>query len=304
MRYLVDEGALPALPRCAPLAAVLHRLANVLADLRRSGEVVGLTGGWASVRVAGIDLGGFLTEVDATDRDAAQLTMLALDRCHVWDDDPDLDVDPYVTVDGSPWESFAVARAAGLAAVGLVAGCVTVQSCHAAGIHDVTSTGRPPEQVAFLLDADDAQTVHRHRFAVEDVAEQDFFAVAAAAFPNLAFADAITFRRFDGRFDTLRDVVVSHLAALNDRFHRVYAAANGDLRTVSTELGVPMSIEGGTRSSSRLMKQRDATFGGRLYRCEIHTKIQPHRNRIHFHPGDDHSGGRLVVGIFVDHLDT
>lgn len=304
MRYLIDEGALPTLTGCEPLAPVLQRLAHTILDLRRSGEIVGLTGGWASIPVMDTDLGGFLTDVSATERDAAQLTMLALDRCQVWDGDPGIEVDPYVAVDGDPWESFAVAHAADLITVGRVAGCVTVQNCHSAGVHEVTCADRPPAQVAFLVDASDTRIVHRQRFAVEDVAERDFFEVAADAFPNLVFSDVITFRRFDGRFETLRDAVVSHLAALNDGFHRVYTAKGGDLKAVSTELGVPMSIEGGTRSSPKLMKQRDAVFRGRAYRCEIHTKIEPHRNRIHFHPGDDYSGGRLVVGIFVDHLDT
>ena len=50
------------------------------------------------------------------------------------------------------------------------------------------------------------------------------------------------------------------------------------------------------------MKQRDAVFEGKTYRCEWHSKIEPHRNRIHFFPPP--VGSEIVVGLFVDHLDT
>lgn len=297
MRYLVDEAALPSFANCEPLGDVLRTFANTVFDLRRSGETVGLTAGWASLPAAGTDLGGFLGAVGPADRDAARLATIALDQCSGWDKDPEIDLDPYVDLDGEPCESYAVAYAAALAENGCVAGCITVRNCHPVGVHRVARTGERPVDIAFVVDAQDGRIVHRLRYAVESVAERDFFVVAARAFPNLVFADNVSFRRFDGSYADLRDRVVKHLSALDDGFKRVYAAANGNLRFASTELGIAISIEGGTRASPKLMAQRDARYNGRTYRCEIHSKIEPHRNRIHFNPGDEHSDGRLVSRV-------
>ena len=73
---------------------------------------------------------------------------------------------------------------------------------------------------------------------------------------------------------------------------------------VAATVGLDLSIEGGTRQSERLMALRDVTFGNRHYRCEWHSKLEPHRNRIHFHPGDDATDGCVLIGIFTEHLRT
>jgi hypothetical protein len=51
------------------------------------------------------------------------------------------------------------------------------------------------------------------------------------------------------------------------------------------------------------MRQRDVNHEGQVIRCEWHSKLEPHRNRIHF-AFDDTLGGKILIGIFVDHLDT
>lgn len=56
-----------------------------------------------------------------------------------------------------------------------------------------------------------------------------------------------------------------------------YHTEAGNVEKVGTRLGIPMSNEGNTRSSERLMRQRDVLVNGRTYCCEIHTKIEPHR---------------------------
>lgn len=304
MRYLVDECALSTLARCALLGERLETFASTVLGLLRNGEGVGLTSGWAAITVADGDLGSFLSAVEPSERDAAHLTMRALDRCTAWDDRPHIDIDPMISVDGQPWESFAVAYATALASQGRVAGCITVQGCHSPGVHGVTGGEHQPADVVFVVGLQDCRIVHRLRFSIESVPEHEFFSVAEKAFPGLVFAENVTFRRFDGPYETLRAPVVDHLAALDDGFLQEYATANGDLRIVSSKLRISMSIEGNTRGSEKLMRLRDVSYRERSYRCEIHSKIQPHRNRIHFHPGDDHSGGRVVIGIFVSHLET
>lgn len=142
-------------------------------------------------------------------------------------------------------------------------------------------------------------------FTTEDVDEARFFELVSLAFPRLKFADGVTFRRFEGPYGDLRDPVVDHLSRLNDDFRMVFAECKGLSDDVSAALGLNTSMESpNTRQSEKLMRERDAAYNGRTYRCEWHSKIEPHRNRIHFHPGDAASGDCVVIGIFAEHLNT
>ena len=102
---------------------------------------------------------------------------------------------------------------------------------------------------------------------------------------------------------SLRDDVVHHLSALNDDFDTAFQGDTGRTGSNSARIGIDVSIEGKTRSSDRLMAQRDVEAFGRTVRCEWHSKIEPHRNRIHFCPVIDEQR-RILVGIFANHLDT
>ncbi|WP_462188366.1 hypothetical protein [Frankia sp. CcWB2] len=144
---------------------------------------------------------------------------------------------------------------------------------------------------------------YRSLFKLEDIAEEIFFVHAEKAFPRLLFADGLTFRKFDGGY-SLRDTAVLHLAALNDRFSDLFIAENGSSAQISARLGIAVSIEGRTRGSATLMRRRDVIFRGFSVRCEWHSKLEPHRNRIHFFPGDSRTDGKILVGMFVRHLPT
>jgi hypothetical protein len=304
-RHLVDDGAFARLPECTDLANALRDFHEILTALEREGQAAGMTRGWAAVTVGRSDLGSFLTTVGPAAKDAAMLAMLALDHCVVWDDDSSLFVDPSVLIDGVPYESYAVARCVELAGRhSRVVACITVGGSIGAGLHGAGPVDGDVTEVCFLVTVTDRPIAARHRIRVEVRREAEFFALTEEAFPALRFADGVTFKKFEGTFLDLRDEVLRHLSALNDRFSATYGTEQGDLRRVSALLGIDMSPEGGTRSSERLMSHRDAHLDGCVYRCEIHTKIEPHRNRIHFYPGDEHTGGHIVIGHFVRHLAT
>ncbi|OEV31786.1 hypothetical protein AN219_02990, partial [Streptomyces nanshensis] len=59
-----------------------------------------------------------------------------------------------------------------------------------------------------------------------------------------------------------------------------------------------------TRAKEKVMRQRDVEHGGETYRCEWHAKQHPARNRVHFTLPEQQLDGRILIGIFVDHLDT
>ncbi len=53
-----------------------------------------------------------------------------------------------------------------------------------------------------------------------------------------------------------------------------------------------------------MMRLRDVEFNGQVYHCEWHSKIEPHRNRIHFCVIDGIAEARVLIGIFHEHLAT
>ncbi|HEX5493066.1 MAG TPA: AAA family ATPase [Mycobacteriales bacterium] len=148
----------------------------------------------------------------------------------------------------------------------------------------------------------------RSLFRLEDVGEHGFFDLARLAFPRLVFHSELSFRRFVGAYPDLRDRVVTILAGLCDHFADEYATSSGVPRDIEVAMGrhrVDLSLESPkTRASQRLMRLRDVTHDGRVFRCEWHAKLERHRNRIHFAAPSEHLGGRILVGIFDKHRDT
>jgi len=101
---------------------------------------------------------------------------------------------------------------------------------------------------------------------------------------------------------------VALIGVINDHFVAEYRRCNGIPYDVQAALGkyhCDLSPESPkTRSSPKLMRQREVSFNGRTYRCEWHAKLEPNRNRIHFAMMDDQFAEMVLIGIFVEHLDT
>ncbi|MGW0980006.1 hypothetical protein ACWD33_04075 [Streptomyces xiamenensis] len=191
--------------------------------------------------------------------------------------------------------------------------CLSFASRHLRGWQPVSAadaaTGDPvPADVFFLVENSSLAEFWRSLFAREDVGEQDFFDRAREAFPELLFAESLSFRRFDGTYAEMRDWVVRVLSVIHDHFADALVAQSGQPHGVQAALGgfgLNLSPESAnTRSKPRIMKQRDVEYGGESYRCEWHGKKERNRNRVHFSLPDPRLGGRILIGIFVDHLDT
>lgn len=162
--------------------------------------------------------------------------------------------------------------------------------------------------VFFFSDCGELPRFWRHLFTFENVTEKHFHDYGVVAFPELVLHPLLTFGKFDGAYRDLREPVVHTLGALNDHFPHVYekhAGHGGNVSAVLGACGLTASMESPkTHGSRTAMKQREVEYDGRTYRCEWHAKIEPHRNRIHFTPPDRGPNGRMLVGVFVDHLDT
>ncbi|MHB8848542.1 MAG: hypothetical protein ACYC43_08880 [Burkholderiales bacterium] len=140
------------------------------------------------------------------------------------------------------------------------------------------------------------------------LSEDDFFSLWERAFPSLLKSDDLSFRRFQGTYISLRNDVLNHLAFLNDHFLMLWNECRMDFFTFKTKAKAAYSVDfsnesGNTRKSTKKMNERIAKFMATNVLCELHTKIQPTMNRIHFHPPIQIIGAnKILVGIFVDHL--
>ncbi|MGH3831485.1 MAG: hypothetical protein ACRDRS_13745 [Pseudonocardiaceae bacterium] len=163
-------------------------------------------------------------------------------------------------------------------------------------------------EVLFVAETSEVHRVWQSVFALEDIPEREFFTVAAFAWPALVFHPDLKFRKFTGSYTAVRDRVVRILCALNNHFPRVITDHQGLPRSVAAAMGqyqVDLSPESpNTRASEALMRQRDVMYDGSRYRCEWHAKIERNRNRIHFTLPAAGPAGRILIGIFTEHLDV
>ena len=163
-------------------------------------------------------------------------------------------------------------------------------------------------EVFFFASVKEMVSFWRGLYELENVPEQEFFNSADRAFPNLIFHPDLAFRRFEGSYLELREMVVLHLGELNDRFLEEYrsASAAGRVSDIESYFG-SRGVGGVSRESVRThknvgaMRMREVEFNGRRVMCEWHTKLKPQVDRIHFAFGSDF-GDMILIGIFVDHL--
>jgi hypothetical protein len=307
MRFVVDDGAFHGWDGIATMSLndEIAFFVDLLKHLRENRTPVGIVGGWGAMKVtAEDDLATILSHHDSViDRDLRQLMLGLLGKCEIWDDNPSVVVsDDALRVDGKSYASLGVAYAVDAASKGRGIGILTMTHTGFLGLCDVEH-GNNSYGVSFSVQPLDLKYFYRSLYALENVRVTGFFDTAAKAFPDLCFADRLDFSRFDGGY-SLRDEVVRHLSVLNDNFLNFYRSENGNSAQISIHIGIDVSIEGNTRSSERLMAMRDISYEGSAYRCEWHSKIEPHRNRVHFHPGDSLTQNKILIGIFVGHLPT
>lgn len=246
-------------------------------------------------------------------RDARLRMIRLMDRCPAWDPNisglPDR-VEVVGTTEGLAWS---LCYAWWRAKQGRHVACLGFPTMDRRGWLLVSAadgtTGEPVGQEVFhLAEASALSEFWRDLFTRENVAEPDFLTRARQAFPQLVFADSLTFRKFDGTYPEMRDWVVRVLSVVHDHFADALARHSGQPHLVQAELGrfgLDLSPESpNTKSKPSVMRQRDVDHEGETYRCEWHGKKERHRNRVHFSLPDARLGGRVLIGIFADHLDT
>ncbi|MFF7551870.1 hypothetical protein ACFZA9_03075 [Streptomyces olivaceus] len=292
------------------LTDALDDFSDALAELGM-GRPVAVSPWWAEAECAdGQQLYQVLYEgaPPRAGRDARLRMQSLMDRCPIWDTGlaglPDA-VELDATVREMAWSlGYALVRTG----EGSTVGCLMFPRSESLSGWRKVSAGTVEASVYLFSDPSVLPGFWRELFHRENVAERDFFVRAGEAFPRLVFADSLAFNKFDGSCLVMRDWVVAVLGVVHDHFADAYAANPGNTRAVQAALGnhgLNLSPESpNTRSKPKIMKQRDVDYENDTYRCEWHGKEKPDRNRIHFSLPDQRLGGRILIGIFTDHLDV
>jgi hypothetical protein len=185
--------------------------------------------------------------------------------------------------------------------------CLVFPGSARRGFLDVTSDiGNG--QVFFFASANEMLPFWRGLYELENIPEEEFYQLTGSAFPDLIFHPELSFRRFDGSYLELRQLILLHLGALNDHFLQEYRTLSasgriGDIEAYFSAYGVGgLSRESvKTHKNAKAMRTREVEFDGELVMCEWHTKLKPFVDRIHFAFGDEFEE-KILIGIFVDHL--
>ena len=243
-RFVVDERSLDFNGfDTAVMTASLEALAEELAALRSDGEPASILSGWGSIAcLDDADLSWLLATSDLIPRDVGAQLLGLLDKCIAWDEDADVAVDPSVEIVGDLFESYGIAWAAERLSHGLASAVVTLTHRPYRGVQGVTANKLTVE-LHFVAEPADHPPFYRSICLIENLGEEEFLRMAERAFPQLRFAEGLTFRRFEGSYQDLFPSVVRHLGALNDRFVEAYRLEGGHSGRISTRVGIDVSIE-------------------------------------------------------------
>ncbi|MGH3281044.1 MAG: hypothetical protein ACRDNW_18185 [Trebonia sp.] len=241
------------------------------------------------------------------DPDVRHLFMGLIGKCPEWDDAAPVGRAD-VTIDGGePATAFSAEFALLCASRRQGVACPVFGACPRRQYLPVRSPVAEA-RVFFFAYAAELKTFWRSLYLLEAVGEAAFFSLAARSFPDLVFHPDLNLGRFEGSYRDLLPEVVRHLSVLNDHFLDVHQAKNGLPHDIEAALGAlgcaGISPESpNTHRDEKKMRSRDVHYEGETLRCEWHSKLEPHRNRIHFYFGGQ-LGDKVLIGIFVDHLPT
>ncbi|MFD0201267.1 hypothetical protein ACFVG9_10905 [Saccharothrix carnea] len=311
-RLVLDESSFALGPHdVVQVRRAVAELNDLLEELREGTHPVAV---WSDLYEAdcgeGLVLHDLLFDPERTplDRDERMRLMQALARLPHWDEATPSGVPLEVSVEDAPEAVFAptVGYALLAATQRFSVGCVVLPlTTTGGGLRKVRGECGDGE-VFFFSSAERLPHFWRATITLEKPSEQEFYRRAADAFPNLVLHRKLSFSSFDGSYQDLREPVLAVLAEINDGFAVVWDEVNGQPREVEVRMGsrgIDMSRESvKTRASPKHMAMRDVDHDGVRFRCEWHAKLERHRNRIHFSLPDQALGGRMLIGMFIDHL--
>lgn len=252
--------------------------------------------------------------------DERRRLQVLLDKCRVLEPET-ADLPPQTRRNDGAWHesSWGMAHALARGAEGRSMSCLVGPSStspdHCAGwpsgwlaVERDTGSLRHQVDVHLLRAPDDLVSFWRAIFTREQVTPDRFFTLTESAFPRLLFASSLKFHHFRGKYTEILPWLVHLLGLLNDHFAEVLSSCGGDQKKVRDHfkaLGADISPESpNTKKNAKAWEQRTVLFQEERHRCEWHGKRLWDRDRVHFSLPLQAHDGRVLIGIFTDHLDT
>lgn len=279
----------------------MMELSTVLSHVSDSHFIVEKSpGAEGTMTESGVPFWSLLWEREDIDRDVRTLLGIQVDQLRELPEDEIGALE--ISVDGAVCVSPAVAVAA---TVARVAGAITTSSVGRRCLVDVIVPEiNAAAPVFFLVLPEDLAGCVRSDLVRLPCSEDELVAWAALAFPMLRFADGVwsQMRRFAGPFSEVRSWLLSALTGLNERGAVIFSEEtqpNSIKARLASETSLECSPESPkTRHNAAAMAERRASILGQEVMCEWHVKMSPTSNRIHF----AFSEGRVIIGVFADHL--
>lgn len=147
--------------------------------------------------------------------------------------------------------------------------------------------------------------------------------IAPHAFPNLYFPISVWrgCHNFEGGYTSQAQELRRYLAALDDYGARIFTAPppsehpdqlqkpNGTAPSNQliirrfTQLNLDIAPENPNVKANRECRMaRELEIGGKIFYCQWHAKLQAWQNRVHIHPPEPESDGKLIIAIMTHHL--
>jgi hypothetical protein len=182
--------------------------------------------------------------------------------------------------------------------------CITHPIRRETGKFEVSVSGTATS-VWFVLTARDCERFFRWLIIESTTNSDEMEALSAFAFRGLDFVP----KSFDGigsmskPYRVLVPAIVTHLAAFSDEGARIFSGAWNRASAEFGPFGVDISDENGnTKANATARAERTIIVNGEERIFWWHSKLERHQDRIHICPRKVADGGRILVGIFCDHL--
>lgn len=138
----------------------------------------------------------------------------------------------------------------------------------------------------------------------------DFLKIANKAYPNLQFHPKAAVEDLQLDLNLHMPTVVHHLAFLDEDIKIIGDQCGWDayrMQRIALAKGVNFSDESAnTKKDAAKIKRRNVNFGTdkktNIVCCSYHTKILPNEGRIHFFPSNPEFPGKVLIGLFHNHL--
>jgi hypothetical protein len=182
--------------------------------------------------------------------------------------------------------------------------CITHQLRRASGHVSVIVAGKTIP-VWFISNARDYERFFRWLIIETTSNPDELEGLSASAFHSLDFVEGAFngIKRMSKPYLVVASAIVTHLAAFSDEGRRIFSGPRDRVAAEFGPFGVDISDENGrTKSNSKARAERTFIVNGETRVFWWHSKLERHQNRIYICPEKIREGGRILVGIFCDHL--